>query len=172
LISNYFNEKLKTANLFDQIIFAFKINNKPVELARTTHEKTHSDFIKCTLLPMTTEICFLDNSYFSKMKKERVYYIQPTSYIHSLSTHEIVERLRLFGDVENLHNIQSICDKFAFIMANNKMSFMEHNPLEFDIHVSQKMMYHLKEFFYFTKRKQRTKKWNLHIGKFTRKKRC
>ena len=62
LIINYFNHKIsRSIPLFDQIIHAFKINNVHTELNRTTHKKTYDDFIRCTLLPQSTAICFIDD---------------------------------------------------------------------------------------------------------------
>ena len=43
-IIGYFEGKIKY-KLIDQIIAAFKINGKRVEICRTTHNKTHKDFI-------------------------------------------------------------------------------------------------------------------------------
>ena len=41
--------------------------------------------------------------------------------------------------------------------------------LETDIIVAQKMMYYIKEFFYVTNKKARTKKIKYPIGRFTKK---
>jgi len=76
--------------LFDQIIRAFKLNDSI--LSRTSHEKKYSDFINCALLSKHTEVCFIDDIDFSKMKNEKVYYIRPRSYLHRLSINEIIKR--------------------------------------------------------------------------------
>jgi hypothetical protein len=178
LISEYFNKKLLTENdIFDKVICAFKINNKPIELTRTTHEKTHSDFINCTILPPTTEICFIDNTYFAGMNRERVYYIQPKSYHHHLSIKEIVERfihsrmansiVKNKGEILNLYN-------FLLKFFRRCGRFLDGNPtfkeIETDIFVAQKMMYYIKEFFFLTQsRHSRTHKMKNKLGKFTRK---
>jgi hypothetical protein len=168
LICNYFNYKLnipENTPLFDRLILAFKINNIPVELSRTSHDKTHSDFIRCTLLPKSTQICFIDNSYFPNMKNERVYYIQPRLYQHNLSFDEIIQRItnaNLGIDID----ISSFTNVLKF-NSSNTIKKQSHN---YDIFVAQKIMYHIKDFFYLTKRKIRTKKIKLNIGKFTRKK--
>ena len=73
-ITSYFNNKLNYV-MFDQIIAAFKVRGKRVEVCRTTHKKTHSDFIKCTKLPEDTQICFLDDVFHPDMSNERIYYI-------------------------------------------------------------------------------------------------
>jgi hypothetical protein len=179
LISDYFNKKLLSENdIFDRVICAFKINNKQIELTRTTHEKTHNDFINCTILPPTTEICFIDNTYFSGMKRERVYYIQPKSYHHHLSIKEIVERF-IYSKMAYsiLVNKSEITHLFNFLLNFFRRCgrFLEGNPtfkeIETDIFVAQKMMYHIKEFFFLTQsRRFRTHKIKHKLGKFTRKK--
>jgi hypothetical protein len=167
MICNYFNYKLnihENTPLFDRLILAFKINDIPVELARTTHDKTHSDFIRCTLLPKTTQICFIDNSYFPNMKNERVYYIQPRLYQHNLSFDEIIQRI-----IKSNLGI-NITEFIKLINLNNHNAIEKKQNRNYDIYVAQKIMYHIKDFFYLTKRKIRTKKIKLNIGKFTRKK--
>jgi len=82
-----------TPHLFDHIICAFKINNVVIESRRTSHWKTWSDFVRCTLLPTTAHICFIDDTYFPYMKRDRVFYLQPRPYVHSLSMDEIQKRL-------------------------------------------------------------------------------
>lgn len=177
LIAKYFDYKLNTdVELFDKIICAFKINNKIVEVGRTTHNKTYSDFIKCTLLPKKTMVCFIDNTYFNDMVNDRVYYIQPRSYIHHVSSDVIIDRFLNSG----LFN-KSISNPHRFLLADHlysdfsKKGFI-HNTniskkeLEIDIHVAQKVMYYIKEFFYLTQKKSRTKKIKYPIGRFTRRK--
>ena len=78
-IINYFNTKLNY-NMFDQLISAFKVKGKRIELCRTTHQKTHSDFLKCTKLPEDTQICFLDDVYYPDMINDRIYYINVKPY--------------------------------------------------------------------------------------------
>ena len=47
-IVNYFTNKITNGKekLFDQIIYAFKINEQIVQIGRTGHNKSHKDFIK------------------------------------------------------------------------------------------------------------------------------
>ena len=176
-ISEYFTYKLnEKTNIFDKIIRAFKIGKTRIDLDRTTHSKTYSDFIRCTLLPETTEICFIDNVEYKSMEKDRVYYIQPYSYYHHLSTHEIIQRFitsPIIHGIKGGHNKQlmhqSIADYFIYrnhITNGNSML----SDLKRDILVSQKIMYHLKEFFYLTTKRKRTQKKYSKIGQYTRKK--
>ena len=174
LISKYFTYKLKLKeDLFDQIIKAFKIGERRIEPCRTTTAKSYSDFIKCSLLPEKTEICFIDNVEYNRMKQERVYYIKPYSYYHHLSTQEIIQRFvnsTIFTriSVNNNHLHQFIVDYFL-----HRNHITDGNPLisdlQRDILVSQKIMYHLREFFYLTTKRKRTQKKVCNIGHFTRK---
>jgi hypothetical protein len=90
-IINYFDVKLDY-NMFDQIISAFKVQGKRVELCRTTHMKTHSDLIKCTKLPEDTEICFLDDVFYPDMTNDKIYYINVKPYVHDLKFEELINR--------------------------------------------------------------------------------
>ena len=66
-ISKYFQYKLKE-KVFDDIIAAFKVNGKKVEICRTSHDKSVEDLIRCTKIPENTKICFLDDQYHPHMK--------------------------------------------------------------------------------------------------------
>ena len=175
LISKYFNYKLKTdGDIFDRTICAFKINGKNVELSRTTHKKTYSDFIKCTLLPKKTKICFIDNTYYPDMLNNRVYYIQPISYFHNMVTTNIIDRFlssnlfdKLKSDNDNIIMKNDLIQTFSKYYNNYTIP----NKMNIDILVAQKIMYHIKEFFYFSNRKIRTKKIKGQVGHFTRKNR-
>ena len=171
LITEYFKYKLGVKEeVFDHVICAFKINNKVIELSRSTNEKTHDDFIKCTLLPRTTEICFLDNTYFSNMINEKVYYIQPRSYYHSLSIKTIIERF-LFSTLSIGYKESTKGKLETFLCDWFDMNSTEYPPhsIDIDIFVAHKMMYHIKEFFYLTHRKNKTKKNSVRLSRVTRK---
>jgi len=173
-ITQYFNYKLLVDEpLFDKVICAFKINNEVIEPKRTKQRKLHSDFISCTLLPTNTEICFIDNTYYYGMDTERLYYIQPRSYYHHLTTRQIIDRyVETF--VGSTLNRQAISD-YLLNFFKTQGRILSENPsfkeLETDIYVAQKLMYHIKDFIYLTNiRKSRTKKARLKIGRVTRKK--
>ena len=166
-ITNYFNYKLNLKDeLFDKVICAFKINNKIIEINRSTQDKNINDFINCSLLPKTTEICFIDNTYYQKMLNNRVYYIQPRSYYHMLSKEDIMERIVQQWTSPPL-DYSFIKDKFSKYSVGSQNS----NKLSVDIMVSQKIMYHLKEFFLLSTKGKKTKKIFVRLGRFTRKSR-
>lgn len=175
VISEYFAKNVSGNKLlFDQIIYAFKINNQIVQVGRTTHKKTHSDLINCTLLPKKTAICFLDDVEFDEMKKERIYYIKPKAYHHLLSTHDIIDRLwtskyrPFFQD-----NMDKIKDHFI-TRCIKLCAFSEHNYRNYiylseQENISRKIMYHLKDFFLLTKKRNKTRKKTKITSNFTRK---
>jgi hypothetical protein len=167
LILQYFEERLKSPDLFDKVVYAFKINNKIVEPLRTSHSKIYSDLIRCTLMPRHSELCFIDNTYHRKMDHDRVYYIQPKSYEHGLLPEEIIGRFMkkwlifpLPIEVE-----KSLRDWLSNVSVNKGGSVQE------SLVVSQKIMYHLKEYFLLSTKMPKTKKISFGLGRFTRKKR-
>lgn len=173
LITRYLSENVGAGTeLFDSIICAFKINNKQIQPSRTTNNKTYTDLIRCTLLPKTAEICFIDNTYYDKMLNERVYYIQPKSYIHNLSTDEIIER---FISKWSLFTLPDAFESTLYEWFLMNGGIRKTNPMDIDISidlsVSQKIMYYLKEYFLLSTKSQKTKKIALSLGRFTRKKR-
>jgi hypothetical protein len=164
----YIHSKICSQNivLFDKIICAFKINNQIMEPMRTTHNKTYSDFIRCSLLPKSAEICFIDNTYYQKMLNDRVYYIQPRSYYHMLSKEIILDRLVNQWKTPEL-DFYFIRDRFSKYSIGSRF----YSNQSVDIMVSQKIMYHLKEFFLLSTKGKKTKKMLIRLGKFTRKSR-
>jgi hypothetical protein len=178
LIINYFNHKIsRTIPLFDQIIHAFKINNIHTELNRTTHKKTYNDFINCTLLPQTTAICFIDDVFYKDMKTERLYYIKPKPYKHRLSTHDIISRFiysKVGNDLLQTDKTRNIF-KSNFVKKNMMIGNFKtqtnysNTAFKNDILVAQKIMYHLKEFFYIINKRTKTCKNRKNSFSFTRK---
>jgi hypothetical protein len=167
LILEYFEERLKAPGLFDKVVYAFKINNKIVEPLRTSHSKIYSDLIRCTLMPKNSELCFIDNTYHRKMDHDRVFYIQPKSYEHGLLPDDIINRFMrkwlIFPLPDQVE--QSLRDWFSNIRGNKDGSVKE------SLVVSQKIMYHLKEYFLLSTKMPKTKKISFGLGRFTRKKR-
>lgn len=175
-IINYFNKKLNY-ELIDQIIAAFKINGKKVEIFRTTHSKTHSDFLKCTKIPINTEICFIDDNFFPEMSNEYIYYINIKPYYYILSNDEIVNRLlnskyfklfklniknKYFNDIDFKLNLIEKMNKYNF-----NISIKDLEDYELDKIIGKYVIEHLNIFF--SKNKNNTyKKKNFNTNK-TRK---
>ena len=149
-IQSYFETKIKY-NLFDQIIKAFKIKGKQVELCRTSHTKKHTDLIQCTKIPETTEICFLDDAYHDGMVNDRVYYVNLKPYIHDLPFELMIERF-IKSEIINIQS-QKLEDDFK----TNMLQFMKqyrHKCAEktkedqnVDKILSKKILQHLQIFF-------------------------
>lgn len=142
MIVNYIQKTLGSANLFDKIICAFKIKNQIVELKRTTNAKTYSDFIQCTMLPEDiVETCFIDNTYHDKMCGDRMYYILPKAYYHSLSKEIMVKRtINKFGALVGLHDVLvNALGKNKYVSTANEGA------------VTKKIMYYVREFLYYPK---------------------
>ena len=168
LLMDYFQQKTipnptQGIVLFDKVIGAFKIGNIPFEISRTTNKKTYSDLIRCTMLPKNTEFCFIDDTEYNKMKHDKIYYIRPKAYIHSLSVQEIVDRWQTTFSTRyatissywyswfSMHNRSGLSLHLPLEPQEGGLSL--HLPLEsqeqINIHkrVSEKLMFHIREFF-------------------------
>ena len=129
-IKIYFENKLKYP-LFDKIIGAFKINGKKVELGRTSHKKSYTDLITCAKLPVNTQICFVDDTYYPEMDVSNVVYVKVKQpYIYDLSNEVIMKRLK-------------IKDKDALLF-----TYIEKDKKEFELDkiISKKIMLCLQNF--------------------------
>ena len=91
MIKKFFNMKMDYP-IITKIVRAFKINNKKVELCRTSHEKKFKDFINCTKLPKEVQLCFIDDSYHKGMVHEQVYYIKILPYRYFLPIDVMLQR--------------------------------------------------------------------------------
>jgi len=149
-IISYFEDKLNF-KLIDQIIAAFKVYGKRVEICRTSHDKTHRDLIKCTKLPHNTEICFIDDSYYPHMSNENVYYINIKPYFYHLSLDYMLSKLK--NSVVGKKIINEEFEKFKkFIEADFKRynyDVIEKNPNEYDVDkvLGKQILIHLQGFF-------------------------
>jgi hypothetical protein len=153
-IKKYFENKINY-KLFGQIISAFKINGKQIELCRTTHNKTHKDFIKCSKLPLNTQICFLDDTFYPDMNHDNVYYIKVRPYIYHLSFDLMMDRIEK-NVIGNNPNIISFLKEYL-----NKYNFAYNTKLlkdyEIDKIITKKIMIHLQEFFQREEEKKKEK---------------
>ena len=153
LISKYLEMKVKSSEkcvLFDKTICAFKINNKQVETQRTGHGKKMDDFIRCSLVSEHADICFIDDNEYPLMKSTKVYYICPRPYIHSLSTDTIIKRVAQLSCLPRgiLQNKSFWRDWFQ--LHNRQFARRTSiDDIELDLQVSQKIIFHLREFMMF-----------------------
>jgi hypothetical protein len=148
----FFETKLSNYKFFDQIISAFKINGKQVEICRTTNYKTYKDFIRCTKLPVNAEICYLDDTFYPEMTNDNIYYINIKPYIHCLPFDVIYKRFlesnigkTLIGK-ENMGYFIDFINKYIKLC---KFVVLKKNIDEYNIDVilSKRILQHLYEFF-------------------------
>lgn len=144
-IVGYFEDKINY-KLFDQIIAAFKANGKRVETCRSTHMKTHKDFLKCTEVPPETKICYLDDVYYHEMSHPNIYYIHIRPYVHDLPFDTLVNRLidiRGLALTEDAHQ-----DILSFIKRYHHDYVKKDTPgLRIDTILSKKILQHIHSFF-------------------------
>jgi len=172
-IIEYFEDKLKF-KLFDQIVAAFKINGKSVEICRTSHNKSHSDFIKCTKIPPNSEICFLDDNFYPDMVNDNIYYINVKPYIHELNFEDMLRKFKK-SDI-GLKILQNETDFEEYVMSefkkyNYDVIEKDVNEYEIDKILGKQIIIHLQEFFNkTTKNKTRHKRKNITDKRKTMKK--
>lgn len=146
-IKGYFEDKLNFV-LFDQIIGAFKVNGKQVELCRTTHMKTHKDFISCTKIPETTQICFIDDVFHPGMTNDNIYYIHIKPYTYDLPFETIADRF-IASDLLQISSPTLMKEAIIVGMKRYNHTYVEKQPLEHEIDamLSKKILHHLHTFF-------------------------
>jgi hypothetical protein len=158
-IIEYFSKKI-TYKLFDQLISAFKINGKVVEVCRTTHNKTYNDFIKCTKLPINAEICFLDDTFYPEMTNDNIYYINVKPYYHDLQFDYMLDK---FSNSDVGKKIINNDEDFIKVMTEQIKIYKydcidkaakEH---ELDKIIGKQIITHLHEFFDKTKKNKTIK---------------
>jgi len=169
-IIKYIESKLKEP-LFDQIVAAFKVNGKIIEVGRTTHDKTYDDLLRCTKLPSNVEVCFLDDKFYEKMQHARVYYINVKPYIHQISVETIINRFlqsNLRSTISKEITLEQFCAGIKSHMQQFSKNYVEKNKLEqeVDIIITKKIMEHLKTFFL---KKMKNKKKTLKIKRSNQK---
>ena len=170
-IIKYFSEKIKY-KLFDQLISAFKINGKIVEVCRTSHHKNHSDFIKCTKLPINSEICFLDDTFYPGMADNNVYYINLKPYYHDLPFDLMLDKfIKSKIGKKIIDNDDNFIKNITEDINGYKYNCVLKNTREYDVDkiIGKQIINHLEEFFKNKKNKTIKNKKNNKIGK-TRKK--
>lgn len=162
-IKNYIHYRLEDNFFIDKLIYAYKINDVIINQDRTTNRKTYEDFLRCSKLSKTTDICFVDDIFHSGMKNDNVYYIQPKPYFHHLTYNQILTRFfvsSLFRDFFELHHQQYIKNYYVHHYEEfdlNKLIFNIHNDVHIQKNVSKKIMSHIK-FFFFENKRNKTRK--------------
>lgn len=149
-IISYFEGKIN-CKIVDQIIAAFKINGKRVEICRTSQNKSHKDLIKCTKIPIDAEICFMDDSFYPEMAHDNIYYINIKPYYYDLKFDEMISRFvnsnigkKIVGDNDiEFHKLMTENIKlFKYLVVDKK-----EPEYEVDKVLGKHIITHLQSFF-------------------------
>jgi hypothetical protein len=125
-IKSYFEWKMGGV-IFDRIISAFKVNGVRVELGRTTHGKTHADFINCSKIPENARICFIDDVFHPEMENDNVYYIRVDPYIYKLPCEILINRyLKTHSFANSAQFISKCMERFA------RFKFVQKTEAEYE----------------------------------------
>ena len=149
-IVKYFEKKINF-KIIDQIIAAFKINGKRLEICRTTQNKTHKDLIKCTKIPADAEICFMDDFFYPEMVNDNIYYINIKPYMYDL-TFEIMIKRFLDSDIGK-KLVGEDRSEFEELMTEHiklfKYMVVEKNEKEYEVDkvLGKHIITHLQQFF-------------------------
>lgn len=173
-ITSYFENKINS-KIFDQIIAAFKVQGKRIEICRTTHLKTHEDLIKCTKIPENTQICFIDDVFYPDMTNDNIYYINIKPYIYDLEFNTIIDRFINSGiltkNINKTLNIDFDYTTFkSYILSQMKKynhTYTEKldKAQEIDKILSKKILHHLEIFFNETNNKKKHTKRSITHNK-------
>ena len=174
MIIVYLNIRMNVSDtIFAKPICAFKINQQIIEPLREGNGKSHRDFLKCSVLPKTTEICFVDDTYYEKMAHDKVYYVQPPPYFHNMTRSEIIERFvrsdlhrRISGAISNewMNHEMATSIPYPLRRTGNPANDKENRE------IYETMMRYIKEFFCMTvPSSANTRDKRRKLGKFTRK---
>lgn len=157
MISDYLNFKLGHT-VFDLIIPAYKVGGKIIEPNRTTHDKSIDDLFRCTKMPKTTEVCFIDDLYHPLMKTDNVCYINIKPYHFSMPFDTMATRYYDMVVAKSAQNIKAnaiVPDKTEFV--TNIVKFMKHynyiiankgeEEKKTDKQISKELLSYLEEFF-------------------------
>ena len=150
-IVKYFEGKIGY-KLIDQMIAAFKINGKRVEICRTSHSKTHRDFIKCTKVPLDAEICFIDDTMYPDMEHDNIYYINIKPYFHDIPFETMLERFSKSDVYKNIVSEEDI-DEFNQLMMEHislfkyKVDEKDEKEYKVDNAIGKHIVNHLEMFF-------------------------
>jgi hypothetical protein len=148
LIINYFHEKINY-KLFDRVIRAFKVNGKIIEMCRSSNEKKIGDLFNCTKIPANSQICFLDDVFYSNMVDENVYYIKLKPYTYNLPFQIMIQRFiackygkKIRDENKFINFMSNYIEQYKFVHAKKN-----EKDYELDKIVSKKIMIHLQTFF-------------------------
>lgn len=176
-LRKYFENKINYT-LFDQIIAAFKINGKRIEICRTSHDKSYHDLVRCSKIPVNAEICFIDDNYFPGMYNKNVYYINLKPYTYDLLFETIMVDRFLNNPISKKWVIDDAHFKkfmnHEFVLYNYTYIEKQKEEHNVDMIISKQILFHLHEFFEkslkYKIKKGKTRKPNIYRKNRTHKK--
>jgi len=155
-ITKFIETEWNLHGLFDSVIRAFKINGKLIDRRRKTNEKTHSELLRCLVLPRNTEFCYLDNEHYPKMEHRYVYYLQPRPYHHYLNNNIILKRFieselgRHMGHLLNVDLYHILPDWYT--RHGYSLNVYRTIELDIDLHISKRILKYVCKFFSMTRK--------------------
>ena len=171
MISNYLNKKINY-KLFDKIIAAFKVKGKIIEVGRTSHNKSVEDLVRCTKIPINTEICFIDDQKHPLMAQDNVYYINVKAYDFSMPYDEMANLYYdLFADKYSIEDSkEEFTNKIVTYMNRYTYKLYQKSEEEYnaDVVISKQILIHLEDFFK-NGRSQNTRKKRKQRKQWTKK---
>lgn len=171
-IIHYFEKKINY-KIIDQIIAAFKINGKKIEICRTTHDKTHKDFILCTKVPENAEICFLDDTFYPGMANDNVYYINVKPYYYDLPFDYMITKFKESKIGKKIIDTDANFNtKIMEYIKLYKYEYVDKDLKEYEVDkiLGKHIITHLEEFFKTKKNKSIRKKNKIVIKNKTKRK--
>ena len=134
LIADYMSYKLGF-NVFTYIVAAYKVDNIQIEAGRTTYEKTLEDLLTCTGLTKHDRICFIDDIYHAKMRRQSIYYINIAPYTHAYNFNNIVKKYHsvYLTSIIPINHFMNFINNNGYSITNNIKSITE---IENDTHNS------------------------------------
>jgi len=154
LIIRYIEYKIGH-KLFDNIVLAFKLDGRVQQMGRTSNDKKLADFIACCRLPQSVEICYFDNTEYSGMVSENVYYLKVRAYYHPFTELSIIQRItprpvltRVLCAAHERH-IQTFAQFFIKNLHRKGYYFAEKSFLDYEMDkvTSKRIRTHLINFF-------------------------
>jgi len=88
-IKNYIENKIGR-KLFDKVITGYRPREKGN--CRTTHNKTHEDFVKCMNLSPLVPIVFFDDQYHPRMHHDNIHYVHLVPYNRGIAFLDMIKR--------------------------------------------------------------------------------
>ena len=160
-IIQFFDQKLNY-KLFDQIIGAYKVNNKIIEPTRTTHDKTVEDLLDTANIPKHANICFIDDLYHPLMDNDNIYYINVDPYIYTIPFDVMAERY--YNQNHEINEINK-SEFIKFIVKHSKeydFDIKKKTIIEFnnDKENGKEILSYLHDFFKINKQKKTKRKKN------------